>query len=161
MNYFILPTEIPLLLLSMNLVTTLTFSSPISFIAIGSGETDVYLKKINPTTIALKSRSTDLKTNLVVTLKDTSFTFNLNYAKDPRYTQLNVYSAITPNSLLTNTLNTKELSIMRGQYSTKFICKRYLNIDNYPCSPETSLTLGTRPSYSINSPRSSSQGTSL
>lgn len=147
MLYFILPNEIPTLMLSMHLVTTLIFNSPIQFIAIGTGETDVYIKKINETTIALKSRTFDLKTNLTVTTKDDSFTLNLKHSDNPPATNLKVLRPYKADQILTKTYEDLSLTILKGEMTTRFFCHTDQMIEQTPCTRGDKLILGTRPTY--------------
>jgi len=131
MIFYILGNQITTLFLSMGILTTLSFSSPIESYIYGGSSKDALFKVTNyKRTLAIKLSNKKVKSNLLVITKDRKYYFNLAYSKDNPHQFVEIQTG-SVGEFYTKSFEGKNTEILSGDKSILIVNKnnKPLNIN--------------------------------
>lgn len=123
MTFYILSGQMTTLLLSLHLLTTLTFPSEIQSFLYGGSESDVFFQVTNNNkTLAIKPNQSEKFSNLLVVTKKGRYYFTLDYDESSPHQFIEIQDGLK-NHALKELVNKPNYQVMEGASSILFINK--------------------------------------
>ncbi|MBD66517.1 MAG: hypothetical protein CME62_14995 [Halobacteriovoraceae bacterium] len=124
MSFYILANQVTFLLLSLNLMTTLSFDSEIISYMYGGSKEEIYFKVTNKNkTLAIKPLMKSDYSNLLVITKSNKYYFNLKYSETKPHQFIEVFDGVKSHNL-SKKLHTTDYEILEGKSSVLIINKK-------------------------------------
>lgn len=124
MSFYILSGQMTTLLLSMHLLTTLTFPTEIQSFLYGGSESEVFFEVTNNNkTLAIRPNQSERFSNLLVVTKRDRYYFTLDYDESSPHQFIEIEKG-QKNHALKEKVKDENYQIMEGASSVLFINKR-------------------------------------
>lgn len=124
MSLYILTNHIASLLVSMGLLTTLSFDSEITSYLYGGGKNDLYLQVTNNSkTLALKPKKEGISSNLLVITKNRKYYFNVEGTQKNSHKFIEIRPGQI-NTSLKSIVRNSNYEIFQGASSILFVNKK-------------------------------------
>lgn len=124
MTFYILSGQMTTLLLSLHLLTTLTFPSEIQSFLYGGSESDVFFQVTNNNkTLAIKPNQSERFSNLLVVTKEGRYYFTLDYDESSPHQFIEIQDGLK-NHALKELVSKPNYQVMEGASSVLFINKQ-------------------------------------
>jgi hypothetical protein len=123
MSFYILANQITSLFLSMNLLTTLSFSDDIRSFIYGGNKDEVFLEVSNNNkTLVIKAKKKDINTNMLVATSKNKYYFHVKLDEANPHQFVEVYDGEI-NSAFKKIMDKETYEIMQGGSSLLFVNK--------------------------------------
>lgn len=128
MNFYILSNQITSLFLSMNLLTTMSFSDDIRFYIYGGNKDEVYLETSNNNkTLVMKAKKKEINTNMLVVTSKSKYYFHVSLDETTPHQFIEINDGEI-NSTFKKILEKENYEILQGGSSLLFVNKTKIPI---------------------------------
>jgi hypothetical protein len=128
MNFYILSNQITSLFLSMNLLTTMSFSDDIRFYIYGGNKDEVYLEVSNNNkTLVMKAKKKEINTNMLVVTSKSKYYFHVSLDESTPHQFIEISDGEI-NSTFKKILEKEKYEILQGGSSLLFVNKTKIPI---------------------------------
>ena len=128
MNFYILSNQITSLFLSMNLLTTMSFSDDIRSYIYGGNKDEVYLEVSNNNkTLVLKAKKKEINTNMLVVTSKSKYYFHVSLDESTPHQFIEINDGEI-NSTFKKILEKENYEILQGGSSLLFVNKTKIPI---------------------------------
>lgn len=123
MNFFVLPNQITTLFLSLNLLTTMSFSDDIRSFIYGGNKEEVFLEVSNNNkTLVMKAKKKDINTNMLVVTSKNKYYFHVKLDESPPHQFIEINDGEI-NSAFKRVLEKDTYEILQGTSSLLIVNK--------------------------------------
>ena len=144
MSFFILQNHIASLLISLGVLTTISFDSEITNYMYGGGKSDLFLQITNNNkTLAIKPKKEGISSNLLVITKNRKYYFDVDSSLKKVHKFIEVKSGQI-NASLKSIVKNDQYEILEGDHSLLFINrkKQSVRVNEFEVSSRRYLSKG-------------------